>query len=158
MTNNVNLVDKQSFLTNWLGHRNLTRMVIEAFPEKELMNFSIGGMRTFFEMSKELLAIAVPGLKEIVHNTVGTYNENLENISSKADLLAAWDAATLEIPILYSQITDKRMLETHNLFGQFDFAVFDNLTYFLENEIHHRGQGYVYLRALGIQPPFFWER
>jgi uncharacterized damage-inducible protein DinB len=26
------------------------------------------------------------------------------------------------------------------------------------NEIHHRGQGYVYLRALGIEPPRFYER
>ena len=26
------------------------------------------------------------------------------------------------------------------------------------NEIHHRGQGYVYLRALGIEPPPFYER
>ncbi|RYD85889.1 MAG: damage-inducible protein DinB, partial [Sphingobacteriales bacterium] len=33
-----------------------------------------------------------------------------------------------------------------------------NILYFIDNEIHHRGQGYVYLRALGIEPPFFWER
>jgi uncharacterized damage-inducible protein DinB len=26
------------------------------------------------------------------------------------------------------------------------------------NEIHHRGQGYVYLRTLGIEPPPFYER
>ena len=25
--------------------------------------------------------------------------------------------------------------------------------YVIDNEIHHRGQGYVYLRALGIEPP-----
>ncbi|WP_367868755.1 DinB family protein [Pedobacter sp. WC2423] len=28
----------------------------------------------------------------------------------------------------------------------------------MDNEIHHRGQGYVYLRSLGIEPPFFWDR
>ena len=28
----------------------------------------------------------------------------------------------------------------------------------IDNETHHRGQGYVYLRALGIEPPQFWER
>jgi len=27
-----------------------------------------------------------------------------------------------------------------------------------DNEIHHRGQGYVYLRSLGTEPPPFWER
>ncbi|MFD1732208.1 DinB family protein [Deinococcus malanensis] len=28
----------------------------------------------------------------------------------------------------------------------------------MENEIHHRGQGFVYLRLLGIEPPAFYER
>nr|WP_244977060.1 DinB family protein [Deinococcus humi] len=28
----------------------------------------------------------------------------------------------------------------------------------MENEIHHRGQGYVYFRALGIMPPDFRAR
>jgi uncharacterized damage-inducible protein DinB len=30
--------------------------------------------------------------------------------------------------------------------------------YVIDNEVHHRGQGYVYLRALGIEPPPFYER
>jgi uncharacterized damage-inducible protein DinB len=30
--------------------------------------------------------------------------------------------------------------------------------YFLDNEIHHRGQGYVYLRELGVEPPAFYQR
>lgn len=32
------------------------------------------------------------------------------------------------------------------------------LTYTFENEIHHRGQGYVYLRLLGNEPPAFFNR
>jgi uncharacterized damage-inducible protein DinB len=32
------------------------------------------------------------------------------------------------------------------------------IQYVIDNEIHHRGQGYVYLRELGIEPPPFWER
>ena len=35
---------------------------------------------------------------------------------------------------------------------------FERLLYTLENEIHHRGQAYVYLRMLGIEPPPFYER
>ncbi|MGB4400232.1 MAG: DinB family protein [Daejeonella sp.] len=26
-----------------------------------------------------------------------------------------------------------------------------------DNETHHRAQAYVYLRALGIEPPAFWD-
>ena len=32
------------------------------------------------------------------------------------------------------------------------------VSHWIDNEIHHRGQAYVYLRALGIEPPHFWER
>jgi uncharacterized damage-inducible protein DinB len=32
------------------------------------------------------------------------------------------------------------------------------ILYWIDNEIHHRGQAYVYLRSLGIEPPHFWER
>jgi uncharacterized damage-inducible protein DinB len=30
--------------------------------------------------------------------------------------------------------------------------------YVIDNEVHHRGQGYVYLRALQIEPPAFYDR
>jgi len=36
--------------------------------------------------------------------------------------------------------------------------VYASLLYWIDNEIHHRGQGYVYLRSLGIEPPPFWDR
>lgn len=32
------------------------------------------------------------------------------------------------------------------------------LLYMIDNEVHHRAQGFVYLRALGIEPPAFYER
>ena len=32
------------------------------------------------------------------------------------------------------------------------------LLYWIDNEVHHRGQAYVYLRALGIEPPPFYDR
>jgi uncharacterized damage-inducible protein DinB len=37
-------------------------------------------------------------------------------------------------------------------------VVHDLILYVIDNEIHHRGQGYVYLRALGIEPPAFYDR
>jgi uncharacterized damage-inducible protein DinB len=32
------------------------------------------------------------------------------------------------------------------------------ILYLVDNEVHHRAQGYVYLRSLGIEPPMFWDR
>lgn len=151
-------IDASSFLQIWQGNRNLTRKVIEAFPEKELFEFSIGGMRPFADMCKELLAIAAPGLKEIISGDIKALQESMPYINTKAALLAAWDEATPLINEYFQQIPAADYLKPHNLFGQFEFPIMHNLIYFLENEIHHRGEGYVYLRAIGIQPPFFWER
>jgi uncharacterized damage-inducible protein DinB len=36
-------------------------------------------------------------------------------------------------------------------------VVHDLILCVIDKEIHHRGQGYVYLRALGIEPPPFYD-
>ena len=43
------------------------------------------------------------------------------------------------------------------MFGEYESTVRWSIFYFINNEIHHRGQGYVYLRSLGIEPPAFWD-
>ena len=42
--------------------------------------------------------------------------------------------------------------------GQYEGVASDLLLYVIDNEIHHRGQGYVYLRSLGVDPPPFYDR
>jgi len=153
----ANILTNEELLNHWQGHRTLTRKVIEAFPEKELFDFSIGGMRTFADLVKELLSIAVPGLEGIVTNSTEGYNHNLA-LTTKAELLNAWDEATPKINELFLQISEERFKEEFNLFGEYKFPIIENILYFIDNEIHHRGQGYVYLRSLNIEPPFFWER
>ena len=153
----VAIISKEELLKHWLGHRNLTRRTIEKFPENELFTFSLHGMRTFGEMANELISIAVPGLKGIVHRQVESYSEK-KSYTTKTELLAIWDRHTDEINQLWNQLNEADFHETFNLFGQYEFPIIDNIFYFIDNEIHHRGQGYVYLRALGIEPPFFWER
>lgn len=148
----------EQLLKDWQGHRNLTRRVIEAFPEKELFEFSIGGMRPFAKMATELLNIGGVALKGIIENNMEAYSEEGINPKTKEEILKCWDEETETINHYFGQITEERFQETFNLFGQYEFPVYENILYFIDNEIHHRAQGYVYLRALGIEPPFFWER
>lgn len=157
-TANSNILSSADLLKNWQANRGLTRRVIEAFPEKELFEFSIAGMRPFSEMTKELLAIAGPGLDQIVNGSDQILDEEQTEWNSKEALLKAWDETTELINSLWSKMEDSKFEERIKLFGQYENTVFDSITYFVENEIHHRGQGYVYLRAIGIQPPFFWEK
>ncbi len=153
----TSVLSKQALLEHWQGHRNLTRRVILAFPEKELFEYSVGGMRSFALLVQEMLAIAGPALKSIVHNETNAYEE-ADGIKTKEALLTKWDEETAVINHYYNLLSEERFQETFNLFGQYEFKIIDNIFYFIDNEIHHRGQGYVYLRSLGIEPPYFWER
>jgi len=151
------IISKTELLQHWLAHRSLTRKTLEKFPEKELFEFSIGGMRTFADLVKELLAIAVPGLKGIVTHTTEPFKQYKE-LQTKEALLQQWDADTPKISEYFSQINEDQFHEKYALFGQYELTIINHVLYFIDNEIHHRSQGFVYLRALGIEPPFFWDR
>ncbi len=149
-------------LAHWQGHRGLTRRVIDAFPEYELFHYSLGGMRPFAEMAKELIDIADPGIEGILSGNWGSSGEwdhSMEKagFKTKQDILDKWDEVTGKINRLWPQILPERFQETDVAFGQYENKIYASLFYFIDNEIHHRGQGYVYLRSLGIEPPPFWE-
>lgn len=152
------VLTKEELLIHWQGHRQLTRKVIEAFPEKEFFAYRIGGMRTFAQMTMELLAIAGPGIDELVTRKQAELQENLEHIKSKATILEMWDETTEVINTHWKQLPKSRFHDEVKVFGQFEGTVISSLIYIIDNEIHHRGQAYVYLRALGIEPPAFWDR
>ncbi len=154
------VIDSHAFLTHWQGHRGLTRRVIAAFPEPELSRFSLGGMRPFSVMALELADIASNGVRGIA---TGNWppahpHDGSSGPTSRDAVLEMWDATTAVIEEMWPKIPPQRFLETDTAFGQYPGRVFDFLLYFVDNEIHHRGQGYVYLRALGVTPPNFYER
>ncbi len=151
------IISKEDLLKHWLGHRNLTRKVIAAFPEKEFFDFSIGGMRTFAQLTSELLAIGAPGLKSIVNRDSRDFDDS-NGYKTKAEFLSKWDESTAEIVEYWDKLDSDEFHANFNLFNQYEFPVIQNILYFIDNEIHHRGQGYVYLRAIGIEPPMFWDR
>ncbi|HEX8271712.1 MAG TPA: DinB family protein [Longimicrobiaceae bacterium] len=150
------VITPEALLKHWQGHRALTRRVIEAFPEDQLFSFSIGGMRTFGDLAWEFFQVGLPTLRGVV--TGEWTSPEAEKPTTRAELLRLWDADTAEIDRLWAQIPPGRFQETDTAFGQWTMPVHDLLLYGIDNEIHHRGQGYVYLRALGVEPPPFYER
>jgi uncharacterized damage-inducible protein DinB len=150
-------LSNQDLLSQWQGHRRLTRRTIEAFPEKDLFNFSVAGMRPFADLAKEMLGMAEPGLKGIITRKWDAFSD-AKAITTKDELLARWDKTTAFIDENWSNIPEGRFNEDDVAFGQWPGKIYWMMMYFIDNEIHHRGQGYVYLRALGIEPPHFWER
>ena len=152
------VITPDQLLEHWQGHRRLTRRTIEAFPEEQLFNHSIGGMRPFAEMVMELLGIAEPGLREIATGEAAQLQEHFDHGNSKSKLLEVWDNATEKINALWAKMKDTDFQKEIVSFGQYPGTVQSSLFYFIDNELHHRGQGYVYLRSLGIEPPMFYDR
>lgn len=151
------IITSNDLLKHWQGHRALTRRVIELFPEQDFFNFSIGGMRTMSQLTNEFLAMEAPGLKAIVNREECPYTER-GNFKTKAEYLEQWDKDTQDINQYWTQLKDEDFAQNFKLFGQYEFPVVQNILYFIDNGVHHRGQAFVYLRALGITPPFFWDR
>ena len=158
MTATESLLSSQALLDHWQGHRRLTRRVIEAFPEDKLFNFTIGSMRPFSEMVKEFLHMAEPIASGLATGKWTAFGGELASVRTKAELLSLWDEATEKISAIWPTIPPHRFSEVDKAFGQWENSGVNTILYGIDNEIHHRGQGYVYLRALGIEPPPFWER
>ena len=155
----VNVQTASGLLEQWQGHRRLTRRVIEAFPDDKLFSYAAGGMRPFAEMAWEFIKMAVPVAEGVA---TGKWKEWMAGEagkpSTKAEILALWDAQTPALDEAFAAIPPHRFAEVDKAFGQWEMTGLAMIHYAIENEIHHRGQGYVYLRELGIEPPHFWER
>jgi hypothetical protein len=154
--NETSVLTAEALLEHWQGHRRLTRRVIEAFPEDKLFSFSVGSMRPFSEMVLEFLKMAEPIARGIATGE-WVWREDLA-ARTKAELLALWDGDTAAIDRIWPAIPAHRFAEVDKAFGKWESSGINAILYAIDNEIHHRGQAYVYLRALGIEPPAFYDR
>ena len=152
-------LDADTLLTHWLGHRRLTRRTVEAFPEDALFTYHAPGMRPFGAMIHEvdtLLPVVLHGAAEGVWRWPREYASSTP--TDAADLLAAFDVATAALERDLPRIPTDRYLAADRPVPSREEPVVLTLLYFLDNEIHHRAQGFVYLRELGIEPPAFYRR
>lgn len=156
-TTEISVLNPSQLLAHWQGHRGLTRRMIEAFPEDKLFTYSIGGMRPFSTLVMEFLGMAVPGVTGIATGKWEKWQEG-KAPTTKAELLGLWDEATEQLNKIWTKIPPERFQEKDTAFGQWEGTGTSFIFYFIDNEIHHRGQAYVYLRSLGIEPPAFWDR
>ena len=152
------VITPEALLDHWQGHRRVTRRVIELFPEDKLFSYSVGGMRPFSALAMEFLNMAVPIARGVATGSWKAWAEDADAPKTKADLLRAWDASTAELNEVFAKIPATAYQEIHTAFGQWKGPGIWQILYAIDNEVHHRGQGYVYLRSLGIEPPAFYDR
>jgi uncharacterized damage-inducible protein DinB len=141
------------------GNRRLTVRVLWAFPEQDLFTHAAPGMRPAAELFKEIMEVE----RALVRGTATgewVYASATKDVTTKHGLVEAFAALRSQTLEWWEKITEDRLAAVEDDgFGW--LPVRPNLTrviYSLENEIHHRGQVYVYLRQLGVEPPAFYER
>jgi uncharacterized damage-inducible protein DinB len=152
-SSSAGFISPDALLAHWQGHRRLTRRMIEAFPDDKLFSFSVGGMRPFGVLAMEMITMGVPMIRGLAE---GNWDSTMDRAPRpRAEVLDLWDASTDELDALWQRVPPERFQETVRAFGQYEDRAHNLVLYVIDNEIHHRGQGYVYLRALGIEPPPF---
>ncbi|MFC6619102.1 DinB family protein [Deinococcus radiophilus] len=73
-------------------------------------------------------------------------------LPSKAEILAWWDRQTPALEATVPEVTNEIWTTPVDTpFGR--MSPLTSVLYLIDNEVHHQGQAYVYLRELGIQPP-----
>lgn len=152
------MIEPGLFLAHWQGHRRLSARVLAAFPEDQLFTFAPAApLRPFGELLWEIVGqtgYVLDGLG------TGTWGEpRWERLPSTAPgvLRAAWEAQTARIGHEGARVPPSRWAAAQAT-GWGEMTAVMTALAALDNEIHHRGQGTIYLRLLGIAPPDFWER
>lgn len=75
--------------------------------------------------------------------------------TDKEGLLKLWNEHTEQIRELMPTIPVERYQARIKIYEQWEVTGLEAIEYTIDNEVHHRGQGYVYLRSLGVEPPAF---
>ncbi|ASK62368.1 damage-inducible protein DinB [Virgibacillus phasianinus] len=153
-------ISKEELMEILEGNRRLTIRVIEAFPADKLFDYApVEPLRPFSAMVKEILNVERAFMRGIAQDE-WEYKDQFTDVSTKENLLESCEQVRAETRGLWKSVTEERLAEVMDdpFFNAPPQSHFERLQYSLENEIHHRGQGYIYLRMLGIEPPAFYIR
>jgi hypothetical protein len=85
-------ITPEALLQHWQGHRRLTWRVIEAFPEDQLFNLSIGSMRPFGAQAMEMIGMAAPMVRG---TATGEWDQLItREPRPREDILRLWNEST----------------------------------------------------------------
>jgi uncharacterized damage-inducible protein DinB len=151
------LLTPESLWNYWEGHRRLTLRTLQVFPEDQLKVFQIGEMRTFADLMTEIIQVEESTFSGL-QSGVWAWEPKPVKSDTKADLLEAFAHSRAQAKAIYDQLEIDKLLKVEKDAWGMTSTNFERLMYLVDNEIHHRAQGYVYLRQLGLEPPAFYDR
>lgn len=151
------LLTPERLWNHWEGHRRLTLRALEAYPEDKLFSHSSGNMRSFGDLMDEIINVEDSVIGGLISGE-WKWEPKYKNMKSKAELKAAFQEVRERTKQAFPKISvEKYHIVEKDAWGM-EAPNLERLFYIIDNEIHHRAQGYVYLRQLGVEPPAFYVR
>jgi uncharacterized damage-inducible protein DinB len=148
--------------TLWEEMRHVTGITlraIDALPSDKIDAHPIPNMRT----PKELVCHMADTMRSCaVGATKGSVvcDENAEKgigIESRSDLVRTMEDAWKTADAAIRSLTDAQATATVQTPWNFSPPAWLIVQIIFDEHLHHRGQLYAYLRALGVEPPFMWD-
>jgi len=162
--NQVGFQWKDYFWRVWEENRSLTLKVAHTFPDEHMLtSMPVPNMRPFARMLLEIAGLEhffIRGLAEGIWEWIPDESTHPAIVDVK-ELYDILDRTRNYTQMMWPTMTEDLLLTPHpapSTFAGPAAPPIEWLQYAMENEIHHRAQGYTYLRHLGIEPPAFWDR
>lgn len=142
------------------GNRRLTIRTLKAFTETDLFHYSpVEPMRPFAALIREIIGLEESIMRAAAIDEFTWEPDRYRGATTAAELLEACESVRGQTLAWWPKLTVERLLTVQqDPWVPTPQSHLSRIQYAIENEIHHRGQGYVYLRMLGFEPPPFWER
>ncbi len=148
--------------TLWESQRlvyGVSMRVFQAIPKDKMDAHPIPGMRTPKELIAHMAMMmhAIPA--GIVKGQIDEYEaEEKKAVAMKYDEFMAWVADGWKVADkAIKSLDEKKATSMVKNPWTTDFPAFVCVQIVYDEHLHHRGQLYAYLRALGVEPPFLWD-
>lgn len=155
-------MNKQSLIPQWDMQRlrvGVGLRLVELVPADKLDSHPIPNMRTPKELIVHMFGFLAGGMEGLVAGALGNTDEKalVASLGDRAKLLAWARECWGRADAAFAKVTDAHLSamvttpwgESYPGVAIFGFAP--------DEFLHHRGQLYVYLRALGVEPPMNWD-
>jgi uncharacterized damage-inducible protein DinB len=134
--------------------QGITFRVIDAVPKDKIDTRPVKDMRT----PKELVAHMYETMRSVADGAIkGQIADKGTKIKTHEDLVRfakeCWKSADKAV----QSMTDAQATAMVKTPWGMDFPGWVCIQIIFDEHLHHRGQLYAFLRALGIEPPFMWD-
>lgn len=139
----------------------ITLRVIEAIPADKIDARPIPNMRTPKElvthMAETMRGCATGAVQGSITNFEEQEPEKAAAMKTRDDLVGALKSAWTEADQAVRSMTETQATTNVQTPWGFNPPGWLCVQIIFDEHLHHRGQLYTYLRALGVEPPFMWD-